>query len=150
MTGIRPSSMTLATLLLLASIPVTVAQVGGGGGAGGGSGVGGGGAAGSTTSPGGSSIGAPTGSPGLPLPSSRPSAATNPSANDGRGRSLSAPIPPPDSAGSTGGPDTTGSTNAGQGSGNETGLGNIGPETEREQRAQEESDRATKGICEDC
>jgi hypothetical protein len=174
MTGIRPSSMTLATLLLLASIPVTFAQTGGGGGgsAGGSSGVGGGGAAGSTTGPGSSSIGstvgpgstgattgptdAPTGSPRLPLPSSRPSAATNPSTDDGQSGSLTAPIAPPDSAGSTGGPDSTGSTNSQQGvaggarDGNETSLGNIGAETERERRAQEQSDRATKSICEGC
>jgi hypothetical protein len=60
----------------------------------------------------------------------------------------------PASTGSTGGARAgTGQGAVGGGGGgggtlgNQTGLGNIGPETERERRAQERSDEATKKIC---
>ena len=51
---------------------------------------------------------------------------------------------------------TTGSVGMRQGraasgsAGNQTGLGNIGPETEKEGQAQEQSDKATKSICDRC
>ena len=111
--------VTVATILLLAPVPITLAQSGGGGGGSGGGGSGGASATGS----GGPATGSPQ-SPG--------------------------------STGATGNPESTGSTNRQQGAsgggstGNQTGLGNIGPQTEREQRAQEQSDQATKGICNRC
>jgi hypothetical protein len=93
-----------------------------------------------------------------PLPSSQPSAGTNPTAGTSQG---GAPIPPPGTTGSSGGssagPGSTGSTtNTQQGvssggtAGNETGLGNIGPQTDKERRAQERMDRAMKSICTGC
>jgi hypothetical protein len=69
---------------------------------------------------------------------------------------LTPPIPAPGMTGSVGNPGAASSgaprqgPGAGGSAGNQTGLGNIGPETEKEQRAQEQSDRATKSICDRC
>jgi hypothetical protein len=66
------------------------------------------------------------------------------------------PIVPPGATSSGGNPVSTGSggprqgPGAGGSTGNQTGLGNIGPETEKEQRAQEQSDKATRSICDRC
>ncbi len=68
---------------------------------------------------------------------------------------MTTPIPP-GTTGSVANPGSAGSgapqqsPGAGGSTGNQTGLGNIGPETEKEQRAQEQSDKATKSICDRC
>lgn len=165
MAGNRLQSMTLATLLLLASMGETIGQAGGGQGGGGN----GGGTTSSTTGAGGAAIGGSqspgatgaTGNPEasapgpvrLPLRSSRPSADRS---NDSQGEFRTAPDVPPGATGSSGDPGITGSTTPRQGTssggslGDQTGLGNIGPETGREKKAQEESDKATRSICIGC
>ena len=66
------------------------------------------------------------------------------------------PIVPPGTTGFGGNPVSSSSgvprqsPGAAGSTGNQTGLGNIGPETEKEQRAQEQSDKATKSICDRC
>ncbi len=67
------------------------------------------------------------------------------------GGTLDPPTGVPNNTGSTGAVRSGTGQRAGGGGGgslgNQTGLGNIGPETERERRAQEESEEATKRIC---
>ena len=76
--------------------------------------------------------------------------------NGAVGGALTPPIVPPGTTGSGGNPVSTSSGGPRQGpgaagsTGNQTGLGNIGPETEKEQRAQEQSDKATRSICDRC
>ena len=157
-------SLTIAAALLFAAIPIAVAQSGGGGGSGGGSS---GGASGSGTSGGGAtSSGAPsagtggptstpsstaTGGAGSPQP---PTGGMNP--NSALGGAVTPPIIPPGTTGFGGNPVSSSSgvprqsPGAAGSTGNQTGLGNIGPETEKEQRAQEQSDKATKSICDRC
>jgi len=107
----------------------------------------GGAATGGTVSPG---AAGPAGTVGT----TQQSGGSNP--NSAAGQSLTPPIAAPGTTGSVGAPGTTNSGAPRQGpgasgsAGNQTGLGNIGPETEREQRAQEESDKATKRICATC
>jgi hypothetical protein len=148
------STLCLVSALSLATGSWAFAQSGGsgssGGGAGGasGSGMGGGAATGGAMSPG------AVGSGGAPGAAQQPSG--SPNANNATGGALTPPIVPPGTTGSVGAPGTTNSGNVRQGpgasgsAGDQTGLGNIGPQTERERRAQDESDRATKGICSTC
>lgn len=73
--------------------------------------------------------------------------------NASQGGALTPPIVPPGTTGSVGsqGNVSSGAPRQGPGAGgsawNQTGLGNMGPETEKEQQAQEQSDKATKSIC---
>jgi len=79
----------------------------------------------------------------------------NPNENSNATGALT-PIPPPSTTGATADPSATSSgaprqgPGAGGSAGNQTGLGNIGPETEKEQRAQDQSDKTTKRICNGC
>ena len=84
----------------------------------------------------------------------QPTGGMNP--NSAVGGAVTPPIVPPGTTGSGGNPVSSSSGVPRQGpgaagsTGNQTGLGNIGPETEKEQRAQEQSDKATKSICDRC
>jgi hypothetical protein len=97
-----------------------------------------------------------TGTAPPPLPSSQPSAGSNPSATPGPSGAITPPIAPPGTAGSSGSPESTGSTVSQDGAsgggtlGNRTGLGRIGAESDRERRAQQRSDSVTRSICNGC
>lgn len=144
--------LTLLTGLTLAPA-LALAQSGGGGSSSGGGASGGATGNGSTVSPNGTGPATTgpnaTGSNAIGRDATG-RGAVNPTNPNWLGRAPRAgegvtnPIPAPGFEGSTGGPATTGGVGAGG------RRGAMGAETERERRAQERMDRATKGICVGC
>jgi hypothetical protein len=178
MISIRLPVLALAAALLAGTTATAYAQAGSGGS--GGASSGSGAAAGSSSGTGGSSMGGANsggssltpGTPGAPVGSGVPASSgrvsESPDAGAGGSTVGQSPgtdqntttpegarqsrVPPRGNAATTGsnprGPQQGVAT--GGSSGDQTGAGNIGAETERERKAQERSDAATKGICKGC
>jgi hypothetical protein len=148
----RFPTLALATVLVFGTAVVALAQSSGGGSSGGGGSAGSAGGTGGGTAAGvgagGSSMGGSgPGSSGSPLTTGGPSGgrATGGAATGSADSTGSVPM---STDNPSGGPRQ--GVSSGGSLGNQTGLGNIGQETERERRAQDESNRATRSLCNGC